>query len=297
MQHSSSIFRILMVLLMGLAVSHCKSNSDFSGTSEAKKPKKVRQEQPVEDNDFDANPVDNDNDFDQTDPPTSVDECLEYKAKIYNIVLIFDNSGSQKETDPQNIRRTAAINFVNAFRDFQQGHVETKINMSSISFSGIAIKGSWVDLSYGVDGIIQQINMHTSSPGGNTIYSGPLKAAHELLQQKSGQPKTRNYVIFLTDGGPTISGARRYSGDSFQSIEQARNTLITNNNASIISIAAGSQIENEAADIVRKLSDLPSQSSQGFEESKYEGQYYRAQSGNELNQVWDDLFKKIGTCK
>jgi hypothetical protein len=297
MRQTNSLIRILAIFILLGVTSSCKSESDFTGANSATKEKK-NEELPRENNDSDANPNNLNDDYDNgMVKPDNPDDCLEFKAKIYNIVLVFDNSGSQLDTDPQSIRRTAAMNFVSTFQNFQQGHVDTQVNMASIGFNDRAVSGAWHDLASGTNGITQDISIHTSNPDGRTSYSYPLNAASQLLQQKIGQPFTRNYVIFLTDGAPNAADSVIRANESLNDIEQARNKLIVNFNASIISIAAGSQIEGTGVDMVKKLSQLPSQGGGGFDEGKYEGQYYRAQNGTELNQVWDDLFEKIGTCK
>jgi len=311
-----NLYSSLSIILLACSIAvGCKNDSDFAGNTAAKKASKTIEN--ANQNDDDANPdggdagLNDDHDSggsgnlgddnsDGSKLPETVDECIEYKAKVYNLVLVFDNSGSQKDTDPTFVRRTAAVNFVNTFKDFQKGK-KTAVNMASVSFSDLAIRGQWHNLENSSADIISDIEKHTQNPNGRTNYSPPLDAASALFNQKSGEKYSKNYVVFLTDGAPTAStgqngGIGSIFTETMSGIERSRNRLINNHNASILSIAAGQQIEAGGEEIVKKLSDLPSTKSSNFQEKKYEGQYFRAQNGDELNKVWQSLFEKIGTC-
>lgn len=275
------LYKLLIALLLGFVLTYmggCKDGTDFAGQNS----KSGKNKAGAGDDDDDDNGKDGDDDDDGIDGngndnnnnsdldeggngadgvPKTTEECLTYKADQYNIVLVFDNSGSQNETDPQTIRRTAAINFVNTFEQFKKDNDKTEVNMSAVSFSDTATKSGWHSLGQGTAGIAQDITVATDNPDGRTNYSFPLNAANELLGTLTQKSRVKNYVVFLTDGEPNALTNPGFPGvsESLQDIENARNNLITSHNASIIAIAAGNGIRPEGISAVEKLADLPSQ--------------------------------------
>jgi hypothetical protein len=223
----------------------------------------------------------------------SIDEakrCLADKADSYNIVMVFDNSGSQMKTDPGAVRQTAAHNFIEKFNDFTEDYGDVNVHMAAVSFESVATSGKWRSLKKGADGIMDDVTDATSNPRGGTSYSPALNAATELFGLKDDADRIKNIMIFMTDGEPNALHAKMFGlpkgfpglNESMEDIDDARKELIDAYDTSIIAIASGTGIRPEGIEVVEIMAT--------------DDQFYRATDGDELNKVWDDLFLKLGDC-
>ncbi len=136
------------------------------------------------------------------------EECLKKKADNYNIALIFDNSGSQRHTDPQAVRRDGALSFVDQFSQYVSRNKKARVYMVVLSFDTKSVRGAkgWVKLNgANADEVKSEITNATSNPDGGTAYSPVLRDTatfYDQITKAVSQERTKNYVVFLTDGLP-----------------------------------------------------------------------------------------------
>lgn len=236
------------------------------------------------------------------------DECLVKKADNYNINLIFDNSGSQKRNDPNNVRRDGAISFVEQFSKFVKRNTKSRVYFSVLSFNTSSIRGgkAWVKLTgSNADSIINEITQATSNPNGGTSYSPVLRDASgyftELKKNVSSQ-KAKNYVVFLTDGLPNAAhsisniffpqGPPGGSTETMDDIPKAIDTLVNDHDVAMIAIASGDGIPAEGENITQSLAKPTT----GKTDKSHVGIYKRARTTEDLKDVWKSLFAAIGKC-
>ena len=216
--------------------------------------------------------------------------CTEASALDYNIMFIFDKTGSQLTTDPTLVRRTGALQFLTQLSTYAAANPKVSVYSSVLAFNTESIRASsgWLLVnSTNAPTISQQITTATSNPVGATSYSPVLRDASSFFDQVNSQPnaaKSRNYIVFLTDGLP--------NADSQAAIDAAVNTLVTKQNVAIIAVAAGPDVTAEGESAVKSLA-LPTQSSK-FPD--HVGQYYRAATDVDFSAVWSKLFTKISGC-
>ena len=216
--------------------------------------------------------------------------CTEETALDYNIMFIFDKTGSQLTTDPTLVRRSGALQFLTQLSTYAASNPKVAVYSSVLAFNTQSIRASsgWLLVnSTNAPTIAQQITVATSNPEGATSYSPVLRDASSFFDQVNSQPnaaKARNYIVFLTDGEP--------NADTQPAIDAAVNTLVTRQNVAIIAVAAGPEVSAAGESVVRNLA-LPTQSSK-FPD--HVGQFYRAANDVDFTAVWSKLFTKIGGC-
>ncbi len=233
------------------------------------------------------------------------DDCLKYKADSYNFMMIFDRSKSQERTDPNFVRRDGALAFVDRVYQYAQGNPKARVYMSSLAFNEASVRGAngWQRLKdTSIEVIKQDITTATSNPDGNTAYSPVLKDAANFFEQINKQTnpdRTRNYVIFLTDGEPNalqgpLGGILGSPGDveSVPDITAAVDNLVKNYGVAMIAIASGTGIAPEGEQFVQSMA-LPTT---GIKDKNHIGIYRRTQTPEELKLVFDKLLTDIGTC-
>lgn len=235
----------------------------------------------------------------ETNDIVTIDDCLQKKADNYNILLIFDNSGSQKETDPDAVRQQGALAFVDQFADYVKRQPKAIVRFGTLGFNTASIRvgQGWLKVQ---DDQIQQIKDEitaaTSDPNGGTAYSPVLKdAATYYAALNDGDRKIKNYVVFLTDGLPNAAGGGGILGglvEKMEDIPVAIDTLVSTYDVAMIAIAAGPGIPAEGESITQSLA----KPAVGSKDPKHVGVYHRARTTDELKQVWDGLFKSIGSC-
>ena len=232
------------------------------------------------------------------------DDCLKIKAENYNILLIFDNSGSQTQTDPDAVRRDGALYFVDQFADYARRNPQTIVRFGVLSFNhgSNQISDQWLQMSdVQVDQIKQQITTATTRPNGGTAYSPVLRDAERFYGLlNDGDRRIKNYTVFLTDGLPNASDLGTILGGAigFGRVEKmtdipiALNALVTNHDVAMIAIATGPDIPPQGESITQDLA----KPTVGTSDPKHVGIYRRAKTPEELKEVWKGLFATIGQC-
>lgn len=232
------------------------------------------------------------------------DDCLRSKADNYNILLIFDNSGSQNTTDPDAVRREGALFFVDQFADYVQRNPQAIARFGVFSFNqgSRQISKQWLQVGdTQIDQIKADILTATSNPSGGTAYSPVLKeAANFYGQLNDGDRKIKNFTVFLTDGLPNAAGLDGLIGggispvpvERLSDIPVAVDALVNNYNVAMIAIAAGQGIPVEGESTTKNLA----RPTVGTKDSKHIGIYRRARTPEELKEVWKGLFATIGRC-
>lgn len=223
-------------------------------------------------------------------PPSVVDlnDCAGKAAALnYNIVLAFDNTGSQALTDPLNLREFGGRAFVDQFLTYKTVNTKAIVNMNVLSFNTVSTRSAngWLTLSpEHVDLIKGDISTATAKPFGSTAYSPALNDAAALFAEintKTAGTDARNYLIFLTDGLP--------NADNQTAITQAVSNVVATE-AAIIAIASGDvNIAGEIA--VRGLAQPVS----GGKHPDLVGRYYRAALAEDLKSVWGSLTAQISS--
>ncbi len=312
--------RFLGVILAAFAMGSCKDTS-FSSSGGAKRPSAdAKKDAGSPDGDGKDKPDDG------TRPGTSTvkdtgglgtdtntaggssgttDQCLAKKADDYNILLIFDTSASQEQTDPGNVRREGATAFVDRFNAYVQTNNKARVFMAVLSFNDASIRGAqgWTRLTgSNADAVKSDINSATATPQGGTAYSPVLKDAAQFYRQinaATDKDRVRNYVVFLTDGLPNAAegagfGFPGFPGDveTMADIPPAVDNLVKNYGVAMIAIASGPGIPPEGESVVQSLA----QPKVGLKNKNHVGIYRRAQTADDLKAVFDQLLNDIGTC-
>lgn len=256
--------------------------------------------------DADSNNATNADDLD-VESANKIDDCLKAKADDYNILMIFDNSGSQEATDPENIRREGAISFVDQFAEYARRNPNAVVRFGVLSFNedSVRIGDSWLKVQNNqILPIKQQIIQATTNPAGGTAYSPVLRDATTFFGALSDEDrKVKNYVVFLTDGLPNAAGIDSLVGitnaagpddavEKMADIPIAVDNLVKQYNVAVIAIAAGPGIPAAGEHITRSLA----QPKQGINAPDHIGMYFRATTPHDLKDVWESLMTSIGSC-
>ncbi|WKA57796.1 S-layer homology domain-containing protein [Planococcus shenhongbingii] len=109
------------------------------------------------------------------------------KTKNIDVVFSIDSSGSMYSNDPDDIRKTASMNFVDKLKESDRGAV---VDFDSYADVVVELTNNKEHIKYGIDTI--------DSSGGTNIYRG-LQAALEELKQ-NGRDDHYKMIVFLTDG-------------------------------------------------------------------------------------------------
>lgn len=231
-----------------------------------------------------------------------IQQCLAKKAGQYNIILIFDNSGSQRITDPTFVRRDGALNFIDQMAAFTAKYPHVKVYIDVLSFNTRSIRAAqgWTLIGNGsTDAIKNMIRTATANPEGGTAYSPVLKDAAAYFKQIGALPNAaqqRNFVVFLTDGLPNIlDPVQRIFAMGIETaadIPKAVNDLVQTYGAAIIAGATGNDIPAQGEQTVASMA-LPKT---GIKFPDHTGLYFRARTPDELKAGWVNIFSKIGTC-
>ena len=217
--------------------------------------------------------------------------CLKKRSMNYNIVVVLDNSSSQKNTDPKRVRRDVSRSFVERFNNLVARKPDTVARIAIIGFAAKATTSpSWIQLDgksdttlsdEPIDRLLTDIDTETSNQTVGTSYKAAFEAAGNQLSSLGTdrfQTDTRNYVLFMTDGRPTED----YTPDSIQK------NIVTPNKAAVIAIASGKSISTDDESVV-KARALPLTGDP-------KGAYYRAATPEALKDAWDKIFVDLGGC-
>jgi len=209
-------------------------------------------------------------------------------ALNYNIIMAFDNTGSQAFTDPLNIRGAGGQAFVDQFSTYIAANSKAVVNMNVLSFNAVSNRSAhgWQTLTADHAALIKaDIATATANPIGSTAYSPALNDAAALfteINSKTAGTEARNYLIFLTDGLP--------NADNPIAINQAVKNVVATD-AAIIAVASGDV--NFAGEVVVRALGQPAT---GAKHPDLVGQYYRAASADDLKTVWGSLTAKISSA-
>ena len=209
----------------------------------------------------------------------------------YNIMFIFDKTGSQLVTDPTNVRRSGALSFLSQFNNYVGKFPAAQVYMGVLAFNTQSIHSTngWMLLNSINSSVIQQeIVTATSNPNGLTSFSPVLQDAANYFKQVNALQNAqsgRNYVVFLTDGDPNT--------DTPKAIKDAVNNLVTNYGVAVIAVATGPQVTAAGEKVVQSLA-LPTTPT-NFPD--HVGRYYRAPDASSLDKTWNNLFGSLGGCK
>ena len=209
----------------------------------------------------------------------------------YNIMFVFDNTGSQLTTDPTNVRRSGALSFLDQFNTYVGKFPAAQVYMGVLSFNTKSIHSTngWMLLNTINSSVIkQEIVTATTNPNGLTSFSPVLKDAATFFAQVNALPggqNSRNYLVFLTDGDPNL--------DTPAAINSAVADLVNNYGVAMIALATGPQVTKAGENLVQALA-LPTTPGK-FPD--HMGRYYRAPDAPTLEKTWKDLFGTLGGCK
>jgi hypothetical protein len=265
---------IFWIALLSLVVS-CKEDSGFKGSGKNISPKK-------EEAAAVASPTPS------TDASIGTQSaCANRPAQFYNFILVFDASRSQIRTDPTNVRGTSALTFAQRIAELARQEQNLQAFMTVIRFSvhAEASPRGWIAVKpERMADISNDIRLATANPDGNTAYTPALIIARQLLAAAPGSKgRTRNYVVFLTDGEPS---------DSTGQILAAVNDILSLG-AAIIGVAAGQSISAEGQQKVQSMSRIPPTFAAG---NRTLNPYKRVTQPDELNTMWSEIFDDAFSC-
>jgi uncharacterized protein YegL len=136
-----------------------------------------------------------------------------------NVVLVFDNSGSQSSADLQSMRQGASSLISELSSLATQAGAPFIPYVSVVRFSNTATIGSrrWVNLKTNSGDASSDVNEATADDGGSTHYVQALQRVGDLFREKGAshsKANQRNFVVFLSDGEPDDEGSVRSSAQS-----------------------------------------------------------------------------------
>jgi hypothetical protein len=208
----------------------------------------------------------------------------------YNIMFVFDKTGSQLVTDPTLVRRSGALQFLDKLYNYVGTYPSAKIYAGVLAFDTASIRSAngWLPLDNNNKAAIQQeITTATSNPFGLTAYSPVLTDAasyFDQINQQTDKTTTRNYIIFLTDGLPDF--------DTPTAISAAVNNLVTNDGVAIIAVAAGPAVPAVGDAVVSSLA----QPTNPTLFPDHVGRYFKAPDAASFQSAWDQIFTSIAGC-
>ena len=285
--------------------------------------------------------------YDPKNPPPGVDvgsgsggklssnsACLAAKADDYNILLVFDNTGSQNHTDPTDARGAGGQLFVQQWEQYVQTNPSATVRIAVLSFNTKSIHSAqgWILLDGKNANLInQQIQSATSNPDGGTAYSPVLNDASSYFKQVNAlpnAPRSRNYMVFATDGIPNACEASqggttgipavdnacaqmRQNPPDCSGTQQCSSTLWDRNlveSMSAIPPAVTNLTQNYGVAIyaIATGTGVPAngqavvqylaQPTKGVVASDHVGHYYSAQTAQQMTSVFGNLISTIGGC-
>ena len=216
--------------------------------------------------------------------------CLAKTAGQYNIVMVYDASLSQTLTDPGQLRVSGSKQFVTAFAEFAEQNQGVTVNIATANFSVGSSFGShgWVKARQAtLPNLLTDIDQVSPGLGLGTHYLDGLQAADKLFQQIAAtpDPKTRNFLIFLTDGEPNGPA-------TVADINAQVATLVKTYGAAMLLVGTGTQVSLNA-DTVLKGMALPNP---GTVSPTHIGQYFKVTSPQDMAGINNILVKAVAKC-
>jgi uncharacterized protein YegL len=221
------------------------------------------------------------------------DGCSKAGVETVNVVIVLDASGSQKDTDPTMVRRSASLEFAAKLDSVARQNISLSMSIATISFARQVeyTSNRWVRMgdALSLAKVTADIHQATGSTRSGTHYAPALAAAAQLLAEiGTDQMKKshRNFVVFMTDGKP--NGA-----DSATARQNEISGLLSRFDAAIIGVASGTGISEERVPEVESLAKPVTNSSK----PKHVGQYIRARSGDDVTRAFSQAFDRIANCQ
>ncbi len=219
-------------------------------------------------------------------------ECLVKKAELYNIVLVFDTSGSQLKTDPTKLRITGAKDFVTKLTAFADANPTVTINVSTAGFARRSTPGAhgWQKLAKAtlatVTGDIDTLN---AGIGIGTNFVAGLEEADKLLVAKGAatkETKQRNFIVFMTDGEPNAGGG-------VNDIVSETTAITKNRGVAMIMLGTGTGVGDEGTGVLKQMA-LPNP---GIVNAKHIGQFFAVTTPSEMANISTILSKSVAACE
>lgn len=222
------------------------------------------------------------------------EKCRTKKEGRVNVVMIFDNSGSQNDSDLRSMRAgaTALANTVSAEAKKEKAPL---MALSVVKFSSNAAIGpnAWVETSDASfdSKITGDINWATADDGGDTYYAKAFAKAQELLGQRStsaSEKYHRNFIVFLTDGEP------ENNSDRTQALATATE-LVNTKGVALFPVGTGDGLDGDALSTLQQFA-LPKT---GEVSPEHKGQLLQAETQQQITSIFSDIVKNllVDPCK
>ena len=217
--------------------------------------------------------------------------CLR-KSALYNVLMVFDVSGSQAQTDPTKLRVSGAKDFLTKLSSFADANPTSKFNVSIAGFASEATFGAhgWEALNKAtLADMTQDIDMVTAKESAGTHYLAALTAADQLLAKKNASATdktTRTFVIFMTDGEPNGPG-------TLNQINAATAALTTTRGAAMIMLGTGTGVSANGEKVLQGMA-LPNP---GIVNPKHVGRYHRVATKEQMAKIGEILTGDVAACE
>ncbi len=184
--------------------------------------------------------------------------------------ILIDISGSMKQNDPKNLRRSALRLLVGLMPQGNRAGVWTFAQYTNMLVPLGVINDSWKKKA-------RRVSERISSPGQFTNIEDVLKRATADWQDPSAQ--YRKNIILLTDGMVDVSKDKKKNASSRQRILDELAPKIKASGARIHTIALSDRADH---DLMKSLSEMTG------------GWYEQVNSADELQRVFLRMFEKVG---
>jgi hypothetical protein len=130
-------------------------------------------------------------------------ECVRDNRSVAALVLM-DESGSLKKTDPDNQRVTAAKSAIESLANLAEHNIDGEKPQVQVAVGGFSVDyeevAGWTDLTYGsVDSVKRSVDgLAGKNSGLDTDYAAALIGAKKVLDQKQSVPCRA--LLWFTDG-------------------------------------------------------------------------------------------------
>ncbi|MCX6110821.1 MAG: VWA domain-containing protein [Proteobacteria bacterium] len=217
--------------------------------------------------------------------------CLR-KSALYNVVMVFDVSGSQAQTDPTKLRVSGAKDFLTKLSSFADANPASKFNVSITGFASDATFGAhgWEALNKTtLADMTLDIDKVTAKESAGTHYLAALTATDQLLTKinaSATDKTTRTFVIFMTDGEPNGPG-------TLNQINAATAALTTTRGAAMIMLGTGTGVSANGEKVLQGMA-LPNP---GIVNPKHVGRYHRVATTEQMAKIGEILTGDVAACE
>ncbi len=221
-----------------------------------------------------------------------------------NILLMLDNSESQIISDPDNVRGTGALEFIDRLISKTDDKQKSK-NKSTASqyraaiawFADAATNGSgWHDVNSTTrTALADDVTKATIKPYGFTNYHAALTLAYDIFRQREGNDRDgvaiRNFLVFLTDGDPTMP-----QPDPKAEINADMERLVGGLKVEVITVAVGAGVTPKGEDLLRSMAAAPNVGTTNVandNDTSSSSSFIKAATPAELALVWRSIEAKV----